>query len=177
MNPFGDLHTHSAHSREADNFLEIRLRDYVRAKKEMPELAIVGIVDHDTLNHLEPLYRTKKLFDPNDLPLIIPGIEITSAFAHPTRKGKVVQTHLLGYFPSLIDKDEDKLRQINEIMEPVMSKALEGKLKKNLDIRLQDLFKTGIIPKSYDFNWMKKCCKSMSKTKSIWNPKSLRKAI
>ncbi len=154
MNNFDDLHTHSAHSREADNFLDIRLRDYIRAKKEM-QLKIVGLVDHDTLNHLEPMYRAKRLFDPNELPLIIPGIEITSAFAHPTRKGKVVQTHVLGYFPSLIDKDENKLKRINEIMEPIMSKALEGKLKKNLDIRLQDLFKTGIIPKSYDFNSMK----------------------
>ena len=144
MTSFVDLHTHTAFSREADNFLEIRLNDYARAKREMP-LEVVSALDHDTLNYLEPLYRARKQFEPGKLPIIVPGIEITSAFAHPTRAGKLVQTHLLGYFPRLIDEDKQAIEEVNAAMEASMRKVLEGNQKKNFYHRLRYLFDNGIV--------------------------------
>ena len=156
MDLFGDLHTHTAHSREADNFLEERLKSYAQAKKEFPNLEVVGILDHDTLNYLEPMYRTRRLFEPSSLPLILPGIEISSAFEHPTKKGKFVQTHLIGYFPKLIQEDNETIIKVNSVLESPLNKSIEGKLKKNVDLRLAYFFKNGIIPESQDFEELKK---------------------
>lgn len=150
---FGDLHTHTAHSREEDNFLESRLKNYAQAKKEMPELEIIGVLDHDTLNYLEPMYRSKGRLG-LELPSLLPGIEITSAFEHPKTR-KLVQTHLLGYFPSLMEYDRKEIKKVNKVLKPIMVKALKGKLKKNVDIRLRYFFKNNIIPNNYSFDELK----------------------
>jgi len=155
VNVFGDLHTHTAFSREADNFLEIRLKDYAEAKRKMPELGIVGVVDHDTLNYLEPMYRAKRLFDSGELPLLLPGIEITSAFELPGAKGELVRTHLLGYFPQLIEEDSTVIRQINEALEPTMQKVLDDRRKKIFETGLSYFFDNRIIPSNWDFNELK----------------------
>lgn len=152
MNGFVDLHTHTAHSREADNFLPERLRSIAQAKSKMSDLKMVGVVDHDTLNHLEPMYRAKEQFTEEELPIILPGIEISCAFEFV---GKQIQTHLLGYFPNLIEMDREMLSAVDAIMGPVMNRVLTGKLKKNVDIRIDYFVRNGIIPTSYDVQQLK----------------------
>jgi len=152
---FGDLHTHTAHSREENNFLNTRLQNYARAKSEMPGLVIVGITDHDTLNYLEPMYRAQKLFNQCQLPLLLPGIEMTSAFEHPTDKARPVMTHVLGYFPRLVLYNEQEIGHVNSALEASMSKVIRAKLKKEADLRLGHFFKAGIIPSSYSFDGLR----------------------
>ena len=153
---FGDLHTHTAHSREANNYMKSkRLQSYVDAKKKMPGLKIVGVVDHDTMNHLEPMYRAEKMFQPGELPLLLPGIEVSCCFKHPGKNDKIVPTHILGYFPHLIEGDEQKMSAINATLETTMRKVLNGKLKKDVDIRLTYFFRNKIIPEKYDFEDLK----------------------
>jgi predicted metal-dependent phosphoesterase TrpH len=154
MRKVADLHTHTAHSREADNFLEMRLESFVEAKRRMPHLVMVGVLDHDTLNYLEPMYRVRKSFSPELLPQLLPGIEISCAFQHPTQD-KQVQTHVIGYFPQLMEENETVIRQVNTVLEPEMTRALEGKIRKNVDIRLGYFFSNGIIPEHFDFDELK----------------------
>ncbi|MDD4901348.1 MAG: hypothetical protein PHS62_04600 [Patescibacteria group bacterium] len=151
---FCDLHTHSAHSREADNFLIDRLRSFQTHKRRMPGLSAVAITDHDTLNYLEPLYRAQKKFKPGALPLIMPGIEISSAFINP-KNNKKISAHILGYFPDLIKKNDGKIKIINKVLAKPLNKILKAKLKKNIDIRLEYFFKNNIVPNIYSFKKIK----------------------
>lgn len=151
MERFVDLHTHTAHSREADNFLPERLRNIVKAKAKMPDLAIVGIVDHDTLNHIEPMHRALREFELRTLPLILPGIEITSSFRAPWDERQEIATHVLGYFPSLVQRNWTALEKINAALGPSMIMALKGKMTKNIDLRLRYFFSNEIIPNSFTF--------------------------
>lgn len=155
MERFCDLHTHTGHSREANNFTLNRLENYVESKKRLTGLILVSMLDHDTLNYLEPMYRNVSVFKSDELPIILPGIEITSAFDHPLKPSKVVQTHLLGYFPQLMTYDEETIRRVNALMAPVMARALNGKIAKNVSIRLGYFYKNEIIPVSYNFDSLK----------------------
>ncbi|MCX6744714.1 MAG: hypothetical protein NTX82_04280 [Candidatus Parcubacteria bacterium] len=150
MEYFGDLHTHTAHSREVNNFLRLRLASFSAAKGKMPGLTIVGMVDHDTMNAVEPMYRVRKEFPKADLPIILPGIEISASFRHPVKAGIIVETDILGYFPQLIEENFADLRQINAIMQPEMLRVIGGKQKKNVNLKLEYFMIQGVIPRSID---------------------------
>lgn len=149
MEYFGDLHTHTAHSREADNFLPIRLADYARVRRQRPGFSVVGVVDHDTMNHWEPMYRAKSLFLPGELPVLLPGIEISCCFTEPV-KDAIIQTHVLGYFPELIEFNREKLTAVARIMSEPITHTLRGRETKNIDLRIAYFQKNGILPMDYD---------------------------
>ncbi len=142
-----DLHLHTAYSREADNFLPERLASIAEAKVKRPGLKVAGVVDHDTINHWEPMYRAQQKFAPGQLPIILPGVEISSCF---TFLGKVIQTHVLGFFPKLIRYDREKLVRVDKIFRQPLTDILNGRWAKNVEIRIQYLLKNNLLPAGYD---------------------------
>jgi predicted metal-dependent phosphoesterase TrpH len=150
MQYFGDLHTHTAHSREFNNFIALRLAHYAEAKQKNPDLVVIGMVDHDTMNAIEPMYREKRKFAPGQLPIILPGIEVSASFKHPFKQDVIVETDILGYFPQLIEENSHSLIQVNAVMQPEMLRVIEGKQKKNVSLKLEYFMVQGVIPRSID---------------------------